>query len=260
MGHLICRSWGRPSGDLPARRPAAGCAVVGRIEVRRVVVGRVAACRLGGVRLDQSPGVGPGVAQQTVEVGQRIMVVLKRLPGCPMRVAKGRGALFQPDRNRRIAPHVARWGYLARRDLMERDLVFVQLPDASTNYAERRRMARVATAHRPHQASAPRRDMRSTVVPPVRSEVNSDAWHAARPGPRASARAIDRPTVRLGAPHFIIWSKNHVLQVELKTTRGRLLEIERAFGNALNTLGHVYHVLRAETPRHAVELVQDLLP
>ena len=50
-----------------------------------------------------------------------------------------------------------------------------------------------------------------------------------------------------------------MLQVELKTARGRLLDIERTFGNALNALGHVYHLIRAETPRHAVEQVEDLL-
>jgi hypothetical protein len=152
--------------------------------------------------------------------------------------------------------------YLAKRELMERDLVFVHLPDGSAVDPGCRRMARAATAHRPEPRPvlAPRRDMGTTIVPPVRSVVNSDARPVARPGTRPAARAVSRPIVRLGAPHFIIWSKDRVLQVELKTTRGRLLEIERAFGNALNTLGHVYHVLRAETPRHAVELVQDLLP
>ena len=126
--------------------------------------------------------------------------------------------------------------YLAKRELVERDIVFLHLPDGWADDAGCRRMTRASATSRPIPRPVSR--------PPNR---------------RPAVRSVTRTSARPGAPHFIIWSKDRVLQVELKTARARLLEIERAFGNALNALGHVYHVVRAETPRHAVELVRDLL-
>ena len=142
--------------------------------------------------------------------------------------------------------------YLSKRELTERDVVFVHLPDSLASQSHCRHMTPATQApppaiHARQITASSHRPVRSYSRPLSRPLLN----HAVRPE--------FRPGIRAGAPHFIIWSKDRVLQVELKTARGRLLDIERTFGNALNALGHVYHLIRAETPRHAVEQVEDLL-
>ena len=134
--------------------------------------------------------------------------------------------------------------YLAKREVTERDVVFVHLPDSLASQNHCRRVTPTTEAPPPAKHA---RQITASPHRPVRSYS------------RPHSNQVVRPGIRAGAPHFIIWSKDRVLQVELKTARGRLLDIERSFGNALNALGHVYHLIRAETPRHAVEQVEDLL-
>ena len=63
-----------------------------------------------------------------------------------------------------------------------------------------------------------------------------------------------------GAPDLVIWKRDgEVVCIELKAKGGRLTESQKVFGANLMLLGHRYHVVTAETPARAVELVAKLL-
>ena len=102
--------------------------------------------------------------------------------------------------------------YLSKRELAQRDVVFVHLPDslASQSYCP--------PMTRPIEAPRPSIHARQNMDSPQRP-VRSYSRPITRPLAHQAGRPDFRQGIRAGAPHFIIWTKNDVLQVELKTTR-----------------------------------------
>ena len=68
-----------------------------------------------------------------------------------------------------------------------------------------------------------------------------------------------RRCVHPGAADLLVWTGNRGLVVGLCPARGRSRLAQQVFGETLRRLGHEYRLIRAETPAHAVEQLQELI-
>ncbi len=62
-----------------------------------------------------------------------------------------------------------------------------------------------------------------------------------------------------GAPDLILWKKNRCIGVENKVKGNYPTDAQKAFGEAMQALGHEYHVITATDPTDAVNQLHDLL-
>ncbi len=65
--------------------------------------------------------------------------------------------------------------------------------------------------------------------------------------------------VRPGAADLLVWTGKRGLIVGLCPARGRSRLAQEVFSGTLRRLGHEYRLIRAETPAHAVEQLEELI-
>jgi len=77
---------------------------------------------------------------------------------------------------------------------------------------------------------------------------------------RINRAKMGRSGMTKGAPDFILWlPKGRVASIELKAKKGTVTRSQTAFCANLMALGHEYHLVRAETPAHAVTQVESII-
>ncbi len=76
---------------------------------------------------------------------------------------------------------------------------------------------------------------------------------------RRSASPPGRRGVHPGAADLLIWTGGRGLAVGLCPARGRCRLAQEVFSETLRRLGHEYRLIRAETPAHAVEQLEQLI-
>ncbi len=95
-----------------------------------------------------------------------------------------------------------------------------------------------------------------------REAVSRDIAFLIWPG-AAQDRRSDLPPgrrgVHPGAADLLVWTGGRGLVVGLCPARGRSRLAQEVFSGTLRRLGHEYRLIRAETPAHAVEQLEQLI-
>lgn len=95
-----------------------------------------------------------------------------------------------------------------------------------------------------------------------REAVSRDIAFLILPG-AAEDRRSDLPPGRRGAHpgavDLLVWTRGRGLVVGLCPARGRSRLAQEVFSGTLRRLGHEYRLIRAETPAHAVEQLEQLI-